>query len=61
MLHLEILVHDSVHQTTLAHPCVPNDNQLEQVVLLVHLSLVSNHLVGQLPQLLHFLILHLAC
>jgi hypothetical protein len=33
MLGFELIIHDSLHEATLSHTCVSNDNQLEQVIL----------------------------
>ena len=33
MLSFELIVHNSLHEATLAHTCVSNDNQLEQMIL----------------------------
>ena len=33
MLLLELIIHNSLHKTTLAHACVPNNDQLKEVVL----------------------------
>ena len=57
MLSLELVVHDSLHQTTLAHTSVSDNNQLEQVVLGVQ-SLVSNHFICYSLNVLQLAILH---
>ena len=57
MLSLEFVVHDSLHETTLADSSVSNDNQLEQVVLCVE-SLVCDDFVGNSLDVLQLAILH---
>ena len=47
VLHFEFIVHHSLHETTLAHSCVSNNDQLEQVVLSGE-RLVCDHLMSQL-------------
>ncbi len=47
MLHFEIIIHDSLHKTTLAHSRVSYNDQLEQVVLGGE-RLVCDHLMSQL-------------
>ena len=58
MLLLELVVHDSLHEAGLAHSSVPNNNQLEEVVLGGDLR-VRQHLKGDLLDLLYLTLFHL--
>mmetsp|Transcript_20227 Transcript_20227/g.19169 ORF Transcript_20227/g.19169 Transcript_20227/m.19169 type:complete len:215 (+) Transcript_20227:162-806(+) len=58
MFHLELLIHHTVHQTTLPNARISNYDQLDQVVLPVELRLVTDNFVGDLPQLFHFIVFH---
>ena len=47
VLHFEIIIHDSLHETTLTHSRVSDNDQLKQVVLGGE-RLVCDHLMSQL-------------
>ena len=47
VLYFEFIVHHSLHETTLAHSSVSNNDQLEQVVLSGE-RLICDHLMSQL-------------
>ena len=57
VLRLELVVHDPLQEARLAHSRVPNDNQLEQVVVLSQ-RLILDHLVRHVLQLVDLVLLH---
>ena len=58
MLLLELVVHDALHQTGLAHGRVSNDDELVKVVLRRQ-RLIRQHLERDLLDLLNLALLHL--
>ena len=57
VLLLELVVHHSFHQTGLAYACVADYNQLKKVILRWQ-CLISQHLKGNLFDLLNLTLLH---
>ena len=58
VLCFELVVHDSLHEATFADSSVSNDNEFKKMVLGVK-SLISDHLVRDLLNVIQLAILHL--
>ena len=55
MFSFELIVHDTLHQATLSHTCISNDNKLEKVILSGQGSVIE-HLILELVHLLYLLL-----